>query len=147
MRSSRVPDVRAQLIQSVELTGGRGELVVKVGQFLALDAADRHAHLGLLPGEVTGDQCGLEGAGVTLGGPGERLIQFRHGTPAAQFVGVPAGLGARNFLAVDRCVEVDAQEVARFRGTLDRNQHREPVAQARELLAQLLVAHRRLRRQ
>ncbi len=130
-------EVRAQLVDGVELAGDLREVVVGLGQLTLLDGLDGDGDLGRLALVVAAEQLRLEGGALTGGEGLEGLVDAVDEVAGAELVG-DAARGVDG-VAADGGGEVDLDEVARLRGAVDRDQRAEAAAQAVELGRDLVV--------
>src|SRR3954454_23329908 len=141
-------DVLAQLVERVEAGGVGGEVVVELGQLLALDLVDGDGELRLAAPELLGavvlGERDRDRALLARLGPEELRLEAGHEPVGAELDELVARLAARERLAVDRAAEVHDDEVAGGGGLVDGLQARRPLAQRFELALDRLVAGARL---
>ena len=133
------PQVVLELVEGVELAGGRREVVVELGELLGLHTADGRRDLSGPAGEVAGDQLGVEGAALTIGGAGDGVVEASYQRTGADFVRQAARLGAGHRLAVDAGRQVDREVVALLRRPVGGLQHGEAVTQPVELGVDVVI--------
>ena len=134
------PQVVAQLVEGVELAGRLGEVVVERRQLALLDGLHGDGDLRLLARRSRRRRALV---GNSLDSPADRPAAASSrpssSEPWPDLVGQPLGGEVVDRLAVHRRGQVDGHEVAVGRGALDAGEGGEPVAQAVELLVDLLV--------
>ena len=129
----------AQLGDGVELAGHLGELVVEFGQFTFLDRVHGDRHLRLLARVVSGDQRGgelLRFAGLDTD---QGLVEALDELTGTDLMRQTLGRSLLDGLAVDGCRQVDGDEVALLRATVDTLECAEARTQPLDLLIDLGV--------
>ena len=140
-----VLDVGAQLVDGVELARLGGEVVVQLGQLLALHVLHVDVERGLpaleLLGLVLVGELHLDHARVARARAHELLLEALDQPPAAELEHVVAGLAALELLAVDLAHEVDHDVVPLLGRAFDAVQPRERLPQPVELGLDRLLGH------
>src|SRR5882757_243580 len=131
--------VLAQFLQSVELGGELGEVVVQGGQFALLDVGDGDLDGGLAAGRGAALEVGGEGRVGALLQAGDGLVDAFEELARADGVADAGGDAVLQHLTADAGLQVDHDHVALGGGALDRGGGGEAVAQLLQRLVDVLV--------